>query len=118
VPLHVHWPFSQSQKPQPPGRGHSTDDWQPGRGVHATPPLLEPELLLPPLLEPELLLPPPLELVLPLLELLLPPSPGCPGPLLVLPPQAAATPRRPRTKSRGARIPTLLSEARATGKRR
>jgi hypothetical protein len=73
--------------------------------VQVTPPLLEPELLLPPLLAPELLLPP--------LELLLPPSPGWPGPLVVWPPQAAARARMLAKRRKGERMGSRLSEARA-----
>jgi hypothetical protein len=67
--VHVQ-PFSlHMQEPQPPGAGHSIEELHPGSGVQVTPPLLDPEpLLAPPLLLPEAP------------ELLLPPSPGSPGP--------------------------------------
>jgi hypothetical protein len=65
----------QMQEPQPPGAGHSTEELHPGSGVQVTLPLLDPEPLLPPLLLPEAPELPPAPL-----ELLLPPSPGSPGP--------------------------------------
>jgi hypothetical protein len=79
--VHAQPPFSQLQIPQPPGSGHSVEELHPGSGVQVTPPLLDPE---PPLLMPLLLPLPEAPLLLPEaplpLELLLPPSPGPPGP--------------------------------------